>query len=137
MKTSVTQKSQIKRAWHLIDLDNQILGRKASEIAQLLIGKHKPYFTPSLDCGDYVVIVNADKVTVTGRKADQKMYRRHSGYPGGFKELNFKQLMEKDPRKIIVNAVKNMLPKDKLRDLRLKRLKVFIGTDHPFADKLK
>lgn len=137
MKTTVTPKSQIKRSWHLIDLDNQILGRKASEIAELLIGKHKIYFTNGLDCGDYVVIVNSEKVVVSGRKSDQKMYRRHSGYPGGFRELSFKQQMEKDPRQIIITAVKNMLPKNKLRAQRLKRLKVFTGVNHPYADKLK
>lgn len=137
MKTTVTSKSQIKRSWHLIDLDNQILGRKASEIAELLIGKHKIYFTRGIDCGDYVVVLNSEKVAVTGRKYDQKMYRRHSGYPGGFRELSFKQQMEKDPRQIIITAVKNMLPKNKLRAQRLKRLKVFTGVNHPYADKLK
>lgn len=137
MKTSVTKAKDIKRKWHLIDLKGQILGRTATRIAQILIGKGKVYFTPALDCGDFVVAVNAAEIVVTGRKDKQKIYYRHSGYPGGLKSLTFEQLMKKDPRKIIRLAVKNMLPKNKLRDQRLARLKVFVGEKHNYEDKFK
>jgi large subunit ribosomal protein L13 len=137
MTTKVTKLTDIKRHWHLIDVEGQVLGRISSKIAQLLIGKNKVYFTPSLDCGDYVVITNAKKVKVTGKKYDQKMYYRHSNYPGGFRKETFKQVMAKNPRKIIIEAVKNMLPKNRLRDLRMKRLKIFIDDNHIYADKFK
>ncbi len=137
MKTFITKKSDIKRVWHLIDAKDQILGRLASRIAQLLIGKNKVYFTPSLDCGDWVVVINAQKIRLTGRKSQQKVYRFHSNYPGGFKELTFKQMMEKDPKKVIRLAVGGMLPKNKLRDQRLARLKIFINEKHNYEDKFK
>lgn len=136
MKTTVTKTTDIKRDWHLIDLNGQILGRAATQIAQLLIGKDKPYFTSNLDCGDYVIVINSEKVFVTGRKAKQKMYYSHSQFPGGLKELNYSQMMQKDPTRIIIHAVNNMLPKNKLRSERLKRLRVFVGTEHPYSDKL-
>ncbi len=137
MKTHVTKAKEIKRAWHLIDLKGQVLGRSASRMAQLLMGKTKVYFTPALDCGDFVVAVNAAEVIVTGRKDKQKIYYRHSGYPGGLKSLTFEQLLAKDPRKVIRLAVKNMLPKNKLQDKRLARLKVFPGENHNYQDKFK
>ena len=137
MKTKTTKKSEIKRAWHLIDVKDKILGRVTTQVAQLLIGKNKVYFTPHLDCGDYVVVINAGQIKVTGKKADQKVYYRHSGYPGGFREVSFKEQMEKDPRQIIRSAVKSMLPKNKLRDPRLARLKIFTDDKHSFQDKLK
>jgi large subunit ribosomal protein L13 len=135
-KTTVTKASDIKRSWHLIDLDNQTLGRVSTVIAKLLMGKDKPYFTPSLDCGDYVVVINAEKVEVTGNKRDDKIYRHHTGFPGGFREYTFKQVQETDPRRIIIHSVKGMLPKNKLRDLRLKRLKVFAGETHPYEQQI-
>ena len=137
MKTKTTKKSEIKRSWHLIDVSDEILGRITTQIARLLIGKDKVYFTSHLDCGDYVVVINAAQVRVTGKKADQKIYYRHSGYPGGFKETSFKQQMAKDPTKIILQAVKSMLPKNKLRDPRLARLKIFADDKHPYQDKIK
>ena len=136
-KTYVTKQKEIKRDWHLIDLENKILGRQAVKIALLLMGKNKIYFTSHLDCGDYVVVINSSKVSVTGRKESQKKYYRHSGFPGGFKEVPFKKQMEKDPRKIIYHAVSGMLPKNKLRKERLARLKIFTDDKHDFLDKFK
>jgi large subunit ribosomal protein L13 len=137
VKTKTTSASEIKRAWHLIDAQDQILGRLATKIVRYLIGKDKPYFVPYLDCGDYVVVINAAKVRVTGRKKQQKMYYRHSGYPGGFREINFAKQMEKDARKIIRHAVAGMLPKNKLRVKRLARLKISIDAKHDYQDKFK
>lgn len=134
-KTAVTKASEIKRDWHLIDLKGRILGRVANEIAVLLIGKNKPYFTGNLDCGDYVVAINAADIEVTGRKLKQKKYYRHSGYPGGFKEVTLSRQMEMDPRKVIYSAVSGMVPKNKLRDDRLSRLKIFADNKHPYQDK--
>jgi len=136
MKTRTTKKSEIKRGWHLFDAQDKILGRLSTQIAQLLIGKDKPYFAPNLDCGDYVVVINAAQIKVTGKKADQKKYYRHSGYPGGFREITFKKQMERDPRKIIYQAVSRMLPKNKLRAKRLVRLKIFVDEKHPYEDKV-
>jgi len=137
MKTYSTKKSEIERQWHLIDVENKVLGRISTKIAQLLIGKEKVYYVPHLDCGDYVVVVNAKKVKVTGKKQKKKKYYRHSGYPGGFKEFTFEQMMQKDPRKVIQMAVKNMLPKNKLRKRRMARLKIFVDKDHNYKDKFK
>ncbi len=137
MKTYSTKKSDIKRQWHLIDVQGKILGRLSTQIAQLLIGKHKPYFTSHIDCGDYVVVVNSDQVKVTGRKAQQKTYYRHSNYPSGLKSITFDKQLQKDSRKIIEWAVKNMLPKNKLRSPRLRRLKVFKLDNHIYQDKFK
>lgn len=128
---------EIKRNWHCINLADQILGRTATKIATWLIGKDKPYFTPHLDCGDYVVAINAEKINVTGKKRKQKIYYRHSGYPGGFKEIPFERMMAKDSRKVIELAVRGMLPKNKLRDRRMRRLKVFAGEKHPYENLLK
>jgi large subunit ribosomal protein L13 len=137
MRTYSTKPSDIKRGWHLLDAHNQILGRLSTKIAQLLQGKTKPYFTPHLDCGDYVVVINSDMVKLTGRKSQTKTYYRHSGFPGGLKAITFNQQLEKDSRKLIEWAVKNMLPKNKLRDPRLRRLKVFKDSQHIYQDKLK
>lgn len=135
MKTYTLKNKEIKREWHLIDLKNKILGREATLITALLIGKNKSYYSPHLDCGDYVVAVNAQKIKLTGKKEEKKIYYRHSNYPGGLKKISFRQQKEKDARKIIYWAVKNMLPKNKLRDKRLSRLKVFNNEEHPYADK--
>lgn len=136
-RTYSPKASEIKRSWHLIDAKDQILGRMATKIATLLMGKNKPNFVPHLDCGDYVVVINAAEVQVTGQKKEKKKYYRHSGYPGGFKEITFKQQMAKDPRKIVRHAVSGMLPKNKLRDERLARLKIFVDKKHPYEGKFK
>ncbi|NMB56969.1 50S ribosomal protein L13 [Candidatus Beckwithbacteria bacterium] len=135
MKTYATKQNDIKREWFLVDANGKVLGRLASMIAQVLIGKDKTNYVPYLDCGDYVVLTNVDKIVLTGRKAEQKSYYRHSGFPGGLKEITFKHQMEKDARKVIFNAVKGMLPKNKLRDERLKRLKVFVGDKHTYENQ--
>jgi large subunit ribosomal protein L13 len=137
MKTTVTKPADIVRNWHLIDVENKILGRQSTVIAKLLMGKHKPNFSPAVDCGDYVIVINAAKVAVSGNKAQDKLYRHHTGRPGGFREIPFNRIMDKDPRKIIHHAIKGMLPKNKLRDPRLKRLKVFPSATHPYQDKIK
>lgn len=137
MKTSQLKKEEIKRDWHLVDLSGRTLGRVATEISQLLIGKHKPDYTPHLDCGDYVVVVNSADVEVSGKKREDKMYYRHTGYMGGLKSASFDELIEKKPNLVIKLAVKNMLPKNKLRKKRLQRLRVFKNEDHPYADKVK
>lgn len=136
-KTKVTKASEIKREWHLIDAKGKMLGRVGTQISELLIGKNKVYYTPNLDCGDYVVVINAADVEISGRKRKQKLYRHHSGYPGGFRELTFTQLMKRDPRKVIRLAVSGMLPKNKLRDRRLARLKVFVDGKHSYQDKFQ
>jgi len=136
-KTYSTKASEIARSWHFVNLNNQVLGRVATYIATLLVGKNKSYFTPHLDCGDYVVAVNCEKVRLTGKKAKQKKYYRHSGYPGGFKEVSLQKQMERDPTKIILHAVSGMLPQNKLKKKRLSRLKLFKGEKHPYQDKIK
>ena len=135
-KTYITKASDIKRDWHLVDLAQQVLGREASRIAQLLIGKEKPYFTPNLDCGDYVIVINAGKIRVTGKKMKQKLYSHHSGYPGGFRQFTLEEMMKRDTKRVIELAVRNMLPKNKLRDQRMKRLKIFIDNKHPYDQQV-
>lgn len=137
MKTKAIKKSEIKRSWHLVDAKDKILGRLATQIANFLMGKNKPYFVPHLDCGDYVVVINAKQVRVSGKKFSQKKYYRHSGYPGGFREITFGEQVVKDSRKVIYHAVSGMLAKNKLRDKRLARLKIFIDTKHPYEEKFK
>jgi large subunit ribosomal protein L13 len=136
MKTTVTKGNQVKRNWHLIDLSGQTLGRVCTQIAQILMGKDKPAFSYHRDDGDYVVAINADKIQVTGSKLKEKMYRHHTHWAGGLKELTLAEMMQKDARQVIVRGVYGMLPKNKLRDVRITRLKVFVGADHPYADKL-
>lgn len=137
MKTTVLKASQIKRNWYKIDLKDQILGRVATQIAFHLMGKNKPLVSPNLDSGDFVVALNAKDIKVTGKKLDQKLYQRHSGYPGGFRELTLKELMAKDPRKVIEHAVKGMLPKNKLRQPRMRRLRVYIDSTHKYEAQFK
>lgn len=132
-----TKKSEIQRHWHLIDAKGQILGRLASKITPLLIGKNKPYFVRNLDCGDYVVVINAKEVKVTGKKEQQKYYYSYSGYPDGLKKISLGELRRKSPEKIIINAVSKMLPKNKLRDRWLARLFVFPSETHLYEDKFK
>lgn len=137
MRTKTTRASEIKRSWHLIDAKGETLGRLATKIAKLLMGKDKPYFVRYLDCGDWVVVVNASDVKVTGKKVNQKLYYRHSGYPGGFREITFKKQMERDSTKVIKHAVSGMLPKNKLRKRMLARLRIYADKSHPYGDKFK
>ncbi len=131
VKTYSTKASDIKREWHLIDAEDKVLGRMATQIASLLMGKHKPIFSRHLDTGDYVVVVNAEKVRVTGNKQKQKLYYRHSGYPGGLKSINLERMMETHPTRAVEYAVKGMLPHNKLGAQMLKKLKVYAGDAHP------
>ena len=135
--TNTTKASDVKRVWHLIDVKGETLGRVGSKIAQLLMGKAKPYFVRNLDCGDYVVVINAKDVNVTGKKEEQKKYYRHSGYPGGFRVKTLKEARAEKPEMVVTHAVKGMLPQNKLRDSMLKRLFVFAGEEHTYGDKLK
>lgn len=131
MKTKVLKKNELIRKWYVVDATNKILGRLASRIALILIGKNKPQYSPHVDCGDFIVIVNADKFRVTGKKMKDKIYYSHSFYPGGLKTINLELMLKKYPEKVIYHAVSGMLPKNKLRQLRLKRLKIYTTADHP------
>ena len=122
---------EVEKKWYVVDASGKVLGRLANKIAVVLMGKHKPTYTPHVDTGDYVIVVNADKVVLTGKKLDQKKYYRHSGYPGGLKELTARQMFEKHPEKVVYLAVKRMLPKNKLGRKMLKKLKVYVGPEHP------
>ncbi len=137
MKTYQPKGKDIKRSWHLIDAQGQILGRMASDLVKLLMGKNKVNYAPHMDMGDYVVVINAAKIEVTGRKEKQKVYYKHSGYPGGFKKVAYLKLKKEKPERIINLAVKRMLPDNRLRAKRMRRLKVIVGPDHPFKDKFK
>ncbi|EHL14825.1 ribosomal protein L13 [Peptoanaerobacter stomatis] len=130
MKCYVQKPSEVQRKWHLIDAEGKTLGRLSTEIAKLLRGKHKVTFTPHVDGGDYVVVINAEKIEVTGKKRDNKVYRHHTGYIGNLKEINFKKLQEKKPEEIIRLSVSGMLPKNKLRAPMMKRLRIFAGPEH-------
>lgn len=131
MTTISAKASEVNRAWHIIDLDGKTLGRAASEIATLLRGKHKPTFTPHVDTGDYVVCINAEKIKVTGAKLAQKKYYRHSGFPGGIKEITLGKLLEIEPETVMKKAVHGMLPKGPLGSQIIAKLKIYAGTDHP------
>lgn len=133
MKSFIAKPDDITRKWYVIDAEGKTLGRVATEAARLLRGKHKPIYTPNVDCGDYVIIVNADKVTVTGKKRKEKIYKRHTGYPGGLKEMTFEELMEKHPTRVIKQAIRGMLPKSKLGRQMFKKLKVYAGPEHAHA----
>lgn len=135
MQTIPTKQSEIKHEWHLVDVNDQTLGRVSTTIAKYLMGKAKPNFVRNLDCGDYVVVVNAKAVKVTGKKEEDKAYARHSGYPGGYKSETLKELRARKPEDIIRHAVKGMLPDNRLRDKMLKRMFVFSGTEHTYPDK--
>jgi large subunit ribosomal protein L13 len=126
----------VVRQWHLLDAKNRILGEVATEAAQLLIGKQKPTYTPHIDGGDYVIVINAQQVAVTGNKRQDKMYYSHSSQPGGFRAEPFAHLQERAPEQIIIKAVRGMLPKNKLQDPRILRLKVFPAAEHTYQDKL-
>jgi large subunit ribosomal protein L13 len=131
MKTSVPAASDITRSWHLIDAQDAVLGRIATTAARLLMGKHKPSYTPFLDTGDHVVVVNAAKVRLTGRKEDEKIYRRHSGYPGGLTETRARTVRETRPARLVEEAIQGMLPKTKLGKQMYRKLKVYPGPKHP------
>ncbi len=131
MKTVVPSKPDIERQWHVIDADGIVLGRLASKAASLLMGKHKPIYTPYIDTGDHVVVVNAAKIRMTGRKEEQKMYRWHSGYPGGLREVGARQMRETRPAKMIEEAIKGMLPKNKLGKQMYRKLQVYADAKHP------
>jgi large subunit ribosomal protein L13 len=131
MKSYMARPREVERKWRLIDAERQNLGRLATEIARLLRGKDKPQYTPHVDTGDFVVVVNAEKVAVTGRKAEQKVYYRHSGYPGGLKETSYKEMLERKPTEILRRAVKGMMPKTRLGRQQLKKLKIYAGPEHP------
>ncbi len=133
--TKPQREGEIERAWHLIDLKGKILGRAAGSIAQLIQGKHKSAYSPNLDAGDYVVVINAKQVVLTGRKLLQKTYTRYSGYPGGLKVRTAQDLLAKTPTKVIHYAVSGMLPKNKLRKTRLTRLFIFTDERHPYQEK--
>ncbi|MCL7452650.1 MAG: 50S ribosomal protein L13 [Anaerolineae bacterium] len=131
MRTFTAKKEEIERQWYVIDAEGQTLGRLASKIAPILKGKHKPIYTPHLDCGDFVVVINADKVRVTGNKMDQKFYYRHSGYPGGIKSISLRDQLARHPERVLQAAVRGMLPKNKLGRRMIKKLKVYAGDAHP------
>ncbi len=133
MKTYSQKASEIQRDWYVIDATNQVLGRLATQIATLLRGKHKPTFTPSLDGGDFVIVVNAEKIRITGRKAEQKTYVRHSGYPGGLKVKTYKWMLANHPERILYFAVKGMIPKNRIGRRLLTKLRIYAGPHHPHA----
>lgn len=133
MKTYSAKPEAVKREWFVVDASEQTLGRLATEVARRLRGKHKPEFTPHVDTGDYVVVINADKIKVTGKKASDKMYYRHTGYPGGLKSMSFEKLIDYKPTDVIELAVKGMLPKNPLGRTMFKKMKVYAGSEHPHS----
>ena len=133
MKTYMPNPSQVERKWYVVDATGYTLGRLSSEIAKVLRGKNKPIFTPHMDCGDYVIVVNADKVKVTGKKLDQKIYYNHSDYVGGMRETTLREMMAKKPEEVVAHAVSGMLCKNKLRSRMMTRLRVFAGPNHDHA----
>ena len=137
MKTYSTKPSEIERKWYVIDASDKILGRLATRAASLLMGKHKPIFSRNLDTGDFVVIINADKVRVTGNKAKQKLYYRHSGYPGGLKSISLEKMMQTNPTRVVEHAVRGMLPHNRLGAKIVKKLKVYTGDTHPHLAQTK
>ena len=133
MKSYMARPREVERKWRLIDAEGQTLGRLATEIARFLRGKDKPQYTPHVDTGDFVVVVNAEKVVVTGRKAEQKVYRRHSGYPGGMKEMSYERMLARRPEEILRKAVYGMMPKTRLARQQFGKLKIYAGPEHPHA----
>ncbi len=131
MKTQFAKKDDVNRQWFVIDAKDMVLGRLASRVAVYLMGKNKPIFTPNVDTGDFVVVVNADKIRLTGKKLEGKVYYHHSGYPGGLKAATAKERLNKNPEKMIIDAVKGMLPKNRLGRAMLKKLRVYKGAEHP------
>ena len=136
MSTQVAKPSEIKRNWFVVDLEGKVLGRAATEIARVLRGKHKPIYTPSVDAGDFVIVLNADKIKLTGNKMADKVYYHHTGYPGGIRSITAEKLLAKKPDELIKKAVRGMLPKNKLGRQMIKKLKIYSGADHPHAAQL-
>ena len=130
-KTYIPKAEDVARDWYIIDADGQNLGRLASKIATVLLGKHKPNYTPGVNTGDYVIVINAERITVTGSKLDDKYYYRHSGYPGGFKQISLRDQLAKHPRRVVESAVKGMLPHNRFGRKLIKKLKVYAGQNHP------
>lgn len=135
MKTYQAKSEEVEHQWFLVDAEGKVLGRLASELAKILRGKNKPIYTPHVDTGDFVIVVNAKKITLTGRKMKDKIYYRHTGYPGGIKEMNAEKLLAKKPTEMIRMAVKGMLPKNSLGRQMLRKLKVYAGPTHPHASQ--
>ena len=133
MKTFSAKSHEVKRDWYIVDATGKVLGRVAAEIARRLRGKHKPEFTPHVDTGDYIVVVNADKLRVTGNKAKDKLYHRHTTYPGGIRTTNFEKLQAKHPERVLTLAVKGMLPKGPLGYAMIKKMKIYPGAEHPHS----
>ncbi len=131
MKTYVTNPNEVEREWYVVDATGKTLGRLSTRVAHILRGKHKPIYSPSVDTGDHVIVINAEKIHVTGRKLDQKIYYHHTGYPGGIKEITLRNLLQKHPTRVIRHAVRGMLPKNRLGRRMFKKLKVYAGPDHP------
>jgi large subunit ribosomal protein L13 len=131
MKTDFPSKTEVERVWHVIDAENAVLGRVASQAARILMGKNKPTYTPFLDTGDLVVVINAEKIRLTGRKEEQKLYRRHTGYPGGLIEIQARKMRAAHPTRLVEEAVSGMLPKTKLGKQMYRKLKVYAGDKHP------
>lgn len=137
MKTYSPKAKDIKREWQVVDASGKILGRLASQVASLLVGKHKPIYTPHLDTGDYVVVINAAKIKVSGKKAEQKIYYRHTGYPGGLKSPTFKEVFSSHPTRVVELAVKGMLPHNSLGRAMFRKLKVYPGSEHPHHAQIR
>ncbi|MBA2346524.1 MAG: 50S ribosomal protein L13 [Rubrobacter sp.] len=133
MKSYMARPLEVERKWHVIDAEGQTLGRLSSEIARILRGKNKPQYTPHVDTGDFIVVVNAEKVVVTGRKAEQKVYRRHTGYPGGLRETSYEQMLARKPTEVLRKAVRGMMPRTRLARQQFKKLKIYAGPEHPHA----
>jgi large subunit ribosomal protein L13 len=131
MKSFIAKPAEVEHKWYVIDAEGKTLGRLASEIASILRGKKKPIYTPHVDCGDYVIVINCEKVAVTGKKAKDKIYKRHTGFPGGLREVNFETMLAKKPEEIIIHAVRGMMPNGKLGRQMFKKLKVYTGNEHP------
>lgn len=137
MKTYQPKQSEIKRNWHLIDAKDEVLGRLSTKIVGLLMGKQKVNYSAHMDSGDFVVVINSEKILITGKKSQQKVYRSHSGYPGGFKEVSYEKVLKEHPSRILEFAVKGMLPDNRLKADRMSRLFIFKGNKHKFEDKFK
>jgi large subunit ribosomal protein L13 len=133
MKSYMARPLEVERKWYVVDAEGKHLGRLATEIVRVLRGKNKPQYTPHVDVGDFVVVVNADRVAVTGRKAHQRVYRRHSGYPGGMKETSYEQMLARKPTEVLRKAVYGMMPKTRLARKQFKKLKIYAGPEHPHA----
>ncbi len=133
MSSFIQKPAEVERKWYVVDAEGKTLGRMASAVAAILRGKNKPTYTPHVDCGDYVIVINADKVAVTGKKRQEKIYKRHTGFPGGLRELTFEELMEKHPEDVVKHAIKGMMPTGKLGRQMYKKLKVYAGPEHNHA----